>query len=84
MPHADIVLFCLPVNPHHEVVQQIAPLMKKTCLCVSNAKGLDETGKTAAQIFSENLAMHQSYALWPHDFRRNPGGSLCFWPIGLP
>ena len=63
IPHADIVLFCLPVNPHREVVQQIAPRMKKTCLCVSIAKGLDETGKTAAQIFSENLAMHQSYAL---------------------
>ena len=63
VPHADIVLFCLPVNPHREVVQQIAPRMKKTCLCVSIAKGLDETGKTAAQIFSENLAMHQSYAL---------------------
>ena len=50
-PHADLVLFCLPVNPHREVVQQIAPLLKKTCLCVSIAKGLDETGKTAAQIF---------------------------------
>lgn len=61
--HADIVLFCLPVNPHQEVVQQIAPLLKKTCLCVSIAKGLDETGKTAAQIFAENLAAHQPYAL---------------------
>jgi len=62
-PHADIVLFCLPVNPHQKVVQQIALLLKKTCLCVSIAKGLDETGKTAAQIFSENLAEHQPYAL---------------------
>ncbi len=62
-PHADVVLFCLPVNPHREVVQQIAPLLKKTCLCVSIAKGLDEAGKTAAQIFSENLAVHQPYAL---------------------
>ncbi len=62
-PHADIVLFCLPVNPHREVIQQIALLLKKTCLCVSIAKGLDETGKTAAQIFTENLAVHQPYAL---------------------
>ena len=62
-PHADIVLFCLPVNPHQEVVQQIAPLLKKTCLCVSIAKGLDETGKTAAQIFAQNLAENQPYAL---------------------
>lgn len=62
-PHADIVLFCLPVSPHQEVIQQIAPLLKETCLCVSIAKGLDETGKTAAQIFAENLAAHQPYAL---------------------
>lgn len=62
-PHADIVLFCLPVNPHQAVVQQIAPLLIKTCLCVSIARGLDETGKTAAQIFSENLAEQQPYAL---------------------
>ncbi len=62
-PQADIVLFCLPVNPHREVVQQIAPLLKKTCLCISIAKGLDESGKTAAQIFTENLPAHQPYAL---------------------
>lgn len=62
-PHADIVLFCLPVNPHREVVQKIAPLLKEDCLCVSIAKGLDETGKTAAQIFAEHLVEHQPYAL---------------------
>ncbi|MCK5191763.1 MAG: hypothetical protein KAR12_17100, partial [Methylococcales bacterium] len=25
-PEADIVLFCLPVNPHREIVKQIAPI----------------------------------------------------------
>ncbi|NBQ69053.1 MAG: hypothetical protein EBU46_09570 [Nitrosomonadaceae bacterium] len=62
-PLADIALFCLPVKPHREVIQHIAPLLKKTCLCVSIAKGLDESGKTAAQIFAENLPTHQPYAL---------------------
>lgn len=61
--HADIVLFCLPVNPHREVAQFIVPLLKKTCLCVSIAKGLDESGQTAAQIFAENLPVQQPYAL---------------------
>ena len=61
--HADIVLFCLPVNPHREVVQHIAPLLKKTSLCVSIAKGLDESGQTAAQIFAGNLWAQQPYAL---------------------
>jgi len=62
-PRADIVLFCLPVNPHREVVEYIAPLLTKTCLCLSIAKGLDETGQTAAQIFAGVLGSHQPYAL---------------------
>ena len=62
-PHADIAFFCLPVNPHREVARQIAPLLKDSCLCVSIAKGLDESGKTAAQIFAENLPAQQPYAL---------------------
>lgn len=62
-PRVDMVLFCLPVNPHREVIKLIAPLLKKECLCVSIAKGLDESGKTAAQIFAENLPAQQPYAL---------------------
>ena len=62
-PRADIVLFCLPVNPHREVVEQIAPLLKKTCLCLSIAKGLDEAGQTAAQILAGVLGSHQPYCL---------------------
>ena len=62
-PRADIVLFCLPVNPHREVVEQIAPLLKKTCLCLSIAKGLDEAGQTAAQVFAGVLGSRQSWSL---------------------
>jgi len=62
-PQADIVLFCLPVIPHREIAEAIAPLLKHTCLCLSIAKGLDETGQTAAQIFAEVFSSHQPYAL---------------------
>lgn len=62
-PQADIVLFCLPANPHREVVQGLIPLLKKDCLCVGIAKGLDESGKNAAQIFAENLPAKQPYAM---------------------
>jgi glycerol-3-phosphate dehydrogenase (NAD(P)+) len=62
-PQADIVLFCLPVNPHREIARQIAPLLNNNCLCLSIAKGLDEAGQTAAQIFSEVFASDQAYAL---------------------
>jgi glycerol-3-phosphate dehydrogenase (NAD(P)+) len=60
---ADIVLFCLPVNPHREIAKQIAPLLKENCLCISIAKGLDETGQTAAQIFADVFSSQQPYAL---------------------
>jgi len=63
VPRADVVLFCLPVNPHREIIKQIAPLLQKTCLCLSIAKGLDETGQTAAQIFAGVLGQHQPYSL---------------------
>ena len=62
-PDADIVLFCLPVNPHREIATIIAPLLKKDCLCISIAKGLDETGQTAAQIFADVFTLQQPYAL---------------------
>lgn len=63
VPAADIILFCLPVNPHYEIAAHIAPLLKPECLCLSIAKGLDETGKTAAQIFSDVFGERQPYGL---------------------
>lgn len=60
---ADIVLFCLPVNPHRKIAKQISPYLKETCICLSIAKGLDETGLSAAQIFAEVLDANQPYAL---------------------
>jgi len=60
---ANIIIFCLPVNPHREIVERIAPLVKTDCLCLSIAKGLNEAGQTAAQIFVEVLPTHQSFAL---------------------
>ena len=62
-PEADIVLLCLPVNPHREIARSIAPLLKKHCLCISIAKGLDQSGQTAAQIFADVFGSHQPYAL---------------------
>ena len=62
VPEADIVLFCLPVNPHREVLNSIRKDLKPGSICLSIAKGLDEAGATAAQIFKETLES-QSYAL---------------------
>jgi glycerol-3-phosphate dehydrogenase (NAD(P)+) len=63
VPAADFVLFCLPVNPHREVVTQIKPLLKDNSVCLSVAKGLDEAGQTAAQIFEDVLNNEHEYTL---------------------
>ena len=63
VPEADIILFCLPVNPHYEILTRIKPLLKKQCLCLSIAKGLDESGNTASEIFSDVLGSEYDYAL---------------------
>lgn len=64
---ADILLFCLPVNPHREIIQRIVPCLKKSSLCVSIAKGLDEAGQTAAEVFEDVIgtksALNKKYAL---------------------
>jgi len=63
VPDADFILFCLPVNPHREIVAQIEPLLKENSICLSIAKGLDESGQTAAQIFNDVLADRHQYVL---------------------
>src|SRR4030065_397604 len=46
---AQVILFCLPVNPHHEIASRIAPYLAQGSVCLSIAKGLDESGRMAAQ-----------------------------------
>jgi glycerol-3-phosphate dehydrogenase (NAD(P)+) len=48
---AQVVLFCLPVNPHFEIASRIAPHLPADSVCLTIAKGLDESGRTAAQVF---------------------------------
>ncbi|MDH5630457.1 MAG: hypothetical protein OEY96_09930 [Gammaproteobacteria bacterium] len=62
VPQADFVIFCLPVQPHEEVLQSILSLLKPDTICISIAKGLDKQGRTAQQIFASKLEKHQ-YAM---------------------
>ncbi|MGB5397228.1 MAG: hypothetical protein WBN96_08770 [Gammaproteobacteria bacterium] len=50
---ADSVIFCLPVNPHRDIALRLVPLLKRDCIAISIAKGLDEAGQTVAQIFAD-------------------------------
>ncbi len=52
---ADIIIFCLPAQPHREVLEQIKPHLAPGSICVSIAKGLDDRGECAAQVFHDAL-----------------------------
>jgi len=60
---AQVIMFCLPVNPHHEIASRIAPYLAQDSLCLSIAKGLDESGRTAAQIFGKVFAGKHHYGV---------------------
>ena len=47
---ARIILFCLPASAHFEIAGRIAPHLSKDSLCLTVAKGLDESGRTASQV----------------------------------
>lgn len=50
---SDFVLFCLPAIPHFELATRLRPALRPQTLCVSIAKGLDESGRTAAEVFAQ-------------------------------
>lgn len=60
---AQVILFCLPANPHHEITSRIAPRLPQSCLCLSIAKGLDESGRTSAQVFDSVLTDRHRYGV---------------------
>jgi glycerol-3-phosphate dehydrogenase (NAD(P)+) len=49
----DIVLFCVPTIAHVELAARLKPGLRREALCLSIAKGLDDAGRTAAQVFHE-------------------------------
>ena len=62
-PEAQVILFCLPVNPHREIAGRIEPWLAKDSLCLTIAKGLDESGQTAAQIFDDVFGDRHHYGV---------------------
>ena len=60
---AQVILFCLPVNPHDGIASRIAPYLAKDSLCLTIAKGLDGSGRTAAQVFERVFAGKHRYGV---------------------
>ncbi len=51
----DFVLFCLPASPHFDLASRLRLHLRRDCLCLSIAKGLDDRGRTAAGALREAL-----------------------------
>jgi glycerol-3-phosphate dehydrogenase (NAD(P)+) len=60
---ADVVLFCLPALPHFELATRLSPALARNSLCLSVAKGLDEDGRTAAQVFARVFGEAVAYGV---------------------
>jgi glycerol-3-phosphate dehydrogenase (NAD(P)+) len=60
---ADILLLCVPASPHHDLLSRLAPHLQSHCICLSIAKGLDEQGRTPAQIYEQLFNGRQPYCL---------------------
>lgn len=60
---ADFVLLCVPASPHRDLLVRLAPHLQSHCICVSIAKGLDDKGRTPAQIYEQTLNGRQAYCL---------------------
>lgn len=59
----EIVVFALPTQPHDELAGRLAPCLAPEACCLSIAKGLDQRGRTAAQIFGDRLGTRIGWAL---------------------
>ena len=60
---AQLILFCLPTNVHLEITSRIADSLTAGSLCLSIAKGLDESGLTVPQVFARVLSDKHRYGV---------------------
>jgi len=60
---AQVILFCLPVRAHFGIISRVVAHLASDCLCLSIAKGLDESGRTAPQVLGSVLSGKSSYGV---------------------
>jgi glycerol-3-phosphate dehydrogenase (NAD(P)+) len=51
----DILLFCLPTFPHGEILERLLPVLPSRAICLSVAKGLDDSGRPVSRILTDTL-----------------------------
>ncbi len=58
---AQVILFCLPTIVHREITSRIFSHLAKNSVCLTIAKGLDESGQTAPQVLTSVLTDSHRY-----------------------
>jgi glycerol-3-phosphate dehydrogenase (NAD(P)+) len=53
---ADFVLLCVPTQPIEGILQRLASVVQPHCICIDISKGLDQQGRTPAQIYQQMFA----------------------------
>ncbi len=60
---AAFVVYCIPVTPLAEVAGRVLPFLSPESVSLSMAKGLDEMGRTAPEIFAKLYGSARSYSV---------------------
>lgn len=61
---AGYVILCLPVVAHTAVAKRLAGCLPRDAICISIAKGLDDSGKPALHILNEHLPLHSHVVIY--------------------
>jgi glycerol-3-phosphate dehydrogenase (NAD(P)+) len=59
----EVVVFAMPAKPHDELAGRLAGCLEPGAICLSIAKGLDERGRTPAQVFDHAFGTRNGWAL---------------------
>jgi glycerol-3-phosphate dehydrogenase (NAD(P)+) len=82
---SDLILFCLPATAHAELAARLRPLLRPGTLCVTIAKGLDERGRTPAELLIETLGAARVAVLYgPMISEEIRAGRPAFAQCGAP
>ncbi|HIP68081.1 MAG TPA: hypothetical protein EYH06_05740 [Chromatiales bacterium] len=60
---ADFIIFCTPTAALFELAQRLSPQLSSDCICLSMAKSLDASGRTAPVTLQQGLENRVDYAM---------------------
>lgn len=64
VPTSDFILFCLPATAHADVAALIAPWRQNDVLCLTIAKGLDESGRLPGAVLAQAIGAQYAALLY--------------------